>query len=202
MCGRFLVLDDSEIAEINTILRDIDRTYQGTGMAAKIGEVYPTNTTPTLALSEGKPTLRLMRWGFPKWGDEKGVIINARAETAAEKRTFAKPLSERRCVVLSTGFYEWKRDSEGKATREKYLFNVPESPMLYMAALYTEIVDDIPLKERFCILTREANDSIREIHSRMPVILYKHELMRWLKDNAFVPEIFKRDDVRLIKKTA
>jgi putative SOS response-associated peptidase YedK len=202
MCGRFVVFDDKEITEINSILREIDRKYNGTGLSAKTGEICPTNTVPVLAISEGKPALSLMRWGFPKWGGKKSVIINARAETADQKRTFAKPLAERRCVIPSTGFYEWRRDENGKTTRDKYLFTMTDSPMLYMAAVYTEVDDDNPLRERFCILTCEANESMRDIHSRMPVILYKNELTRWLTDSAFISIILGRDDVRLLRDSA
>jgi putative SOS response-associated peptidase YedK len=112
---------------------------------------------------------------------------------------FKTPYAQRRCVVPSTGFYEWRRDERGKPV-EKFLFNEGEAPMLYMAAVYTEYSDDVPLKERFAILTREANGSMRDIHDRMPVILRKTELTRWLTDRAFADTALKRDDVMLRKR--
>jgi len=202
MCGRFVVFDDKDIQEINKIIEDINKKYSGTGLMAKTGEIFPKDIVPVLALSEGKPSLSLMRWGFPLW-NKKSVIINARSESAAYKETFAKPLAERRCVIPSTGFYEWRRGSNGEATKEKFLFNVENDQMLYMAAVYTDIPDDdIPLRERFVILTRQANDTMREIHNRMPVILYKNELTQWLSNPDFIPAVFKRDNVRLIKEAA
>jgi len=201
MCGRYVIMDDNEIEEINKILRDISAKYSDTDITAKTGEIYPTNNAPILSVNDGKPSLSLMKWGFPKW-DGKGVIINAKSETAAEKRMFSKALSQRRCVVPSTGFYEW-----GKAARkskEKYKFNVSSGPMLYMAGLYTnfEGSENESVTERFVILTRSSNDFISDIHDRMPVILYKEELVRWLTDYSFADYVFKRDDVQLVRFSA
>ncbi|GHT58809.1 DUF159 family protein [Bacteroidia bacterium] len=202
MCGRFLFLDGEGIAEIGAILRDIGVKYSGTGLSAKTGEIFPTDSVAALSLKDGKPALSLMKWGFPKWSGEKGVIINARSETAAEKKMFAKPLAERRCVIPSTGFLEWKRSASGKSS-EKFRFNMADelTPMLYMAGIYTEVDDGDGVRERFVILTREANASIAEVHDRMPVILHKSELTKWLSDRNFADYAMERDDVELLKQS-
>jgi len=127
-------------------------------MTVKTGEIFPANNAPVLSLTDGKPTLDVMKWGFPKW-DGKGVITNSRSETVAEKKMFAKALIERRCVIPSTGFFEWSRDDKGKA-RDKYLFNVAGTQMLYMAAVYSVSEDG----RQFVIITREANGSVSDIH--------------------------------------
>ena len=88
MCGRYMITDDADIEEIGRILRDIDDKYNGTGVSVKTGEIFPADNAPILSVQSGKPTLLAMKWGFPKW-DGKGVIINAKSETAAEKRMFA-----------------------------------------------------------------------------------------------------------------
>lgn len=193
MCGRYLFDSDGDIEEVTKILQGIGGSST---IRVKTGEVYPTNDAAILSMIGGKPSLGVMKWGFPKW-DKKGVIINARSETAAQKKSFEKPLAERRCVIPSTGFFEWRRDSKGKAT-EKLLFNVSSERMLYMAGVYSENADGA----RFVILTRAANDSISDVHDRMPVILYKNELVRWLTDQSFIQAVINRDDVCLIKKTA
>jgi putative SOS response-associated peptidase YedK len=193
MCGRYLFDSDGDIEEVTKILLGKSGS---SSVHAKTGEVYPTNDAAILSMIDGKPSLGVMKWGFPKW-DKKGVIINARSETAAQKKTFEKPLAERRCVIPSTGFFEWRRDSKGKAS-EKLLFNVSNERMLYMAGVYSENADGA----RFVILTRAANDSISDIHNRMPVILDKSELVRWMTDQSFIQEVFSREDVCLVKKTA
>jgi putative SOS response-associated peptidase YedK len=202
MCARFILLDEGEIAEINKIVAEVGMKYNGRGLTMKTGEIYPTDTAPTVSLENGKPSILLMKWGFPKFGG-KGVVINARSETAAQKRMFAAPLARRRCVIPSTGFIEWEKlDGGGK---QKYRLNTADSPMLYMAGLYTDYhvgEKDEPPSSRFVILTQPANDSISDIHSRMPVILYKDEIRRWLTDLPYANSIMSRDCVRLIRTAA
>lgn len=74
----------------------------------------------------------LLAWGFPRF-DKKGVVINARAETAPDKPMFRKCLEQRRCVIPSTGFYEWAAD------KTKYRFRLPGEDALYMAGLTTSL---------------------------------------------------------------
>ena len=85
MCGRYVIFDEGEIEEINKIVREVGMKFDGTGLTMKTGEIYPTNNAPILTMQGNKLTIDLMKWGFPKW-DGKGVIINAKSETAAEKR--------------------------------------------------------------------------------------------------------------------
>jgi putative SOS response-associated peptidase YedK len=168
----------------------------------KLGEVFPTNNAAVVALQNDKPALSLMKWGFPHW-QNKSVIINAKSETAADKKMFAQALYTRRCIIPSTGFYEWAR-TDGKA-KTKFRFNAPDNPMLYMAGLYTNFTSqesDEPLTERFVILTRAANSDIADVHNRMPVILYKDEIARWLRDFEFAEAVMSRDSIRLIREAA
>jgi len=196
MCGRFVVSIDENIAEIETIFLDINDKYSGAGITVKTGEIYPTDKVPVLSIYNKRPTMSLMEWGFPKW-DGKGVIINARSETAAYKMMFKESLMQRRCVIPSTGFYEWAKLG-GKA-KAKYRFNDPSGPMLYMAGIYT----DYPgLGPRFVILTCDANSSVSDVHDRMPVILCKDELVRWLTDYEFAIQVMARDSIQLEKSYA
>lgn len=202
MCGRFVVLDDGEIEEINQILKDVNMKFDGTGITPKTGEVFPTNNVATVAMQDGKPSLTIMKWGFQKW-DSKGVIINAKSETAAEKKMFSAAVSARRCIIPSTGFYEWSQNKDKPKT--KYLFNSSDSPMLYMAGLYTNFTSkeaESPFIARFVILTKAANSDISDIHHRMPVILHKDEIARWLRDYEYAKSIMIRDSMRLIREVA
>lgn len=200
MCGRFVVLDDGDIEEISKIAREIDMKYNSQNLSMKTGEVFPTNNVAILALQNTTPTLSLMKWGFPKW-DGKGVIINAKSETSAEKKMFSAALLDRRCIIPSTGFYEWMQDVRKPKT--KYKFNSPDSPMLYMAGVFTNFSShepNEPLTERFVILTRAANSDISDVHSRMPVILYKDEISRWLRDYEYAKAIMNRETVGLTRE--
>ena len=166
MCGRYL-MDDEAYSEMLT--------------GITIGEVFPTNIAPVIA----QGGVAAVKWGFPHW-KSAGVIINARAETALEKNMFRAPLLNRRCVVPSCGFYEWRRTG-GSKKKDKYLLRLPGERMLYMAGmigLFSEA--DGSEYSAFIILTTTASASIASIHNRMPVILTPDERDGWIKDAGFM----------------
>lgn len=188
MCGRYVVADEAEIIEMREILAQINQQYADAML--KTGDIFPTNIAPVLLPTEGGHwEARPMSWGFPRW-DNKGVIINARSETAFEKPMFRTPLLTKRCVIPSTGFYEWQH-VDGKAKKDKYLITVPGNRMLYMAGIYNTFRrqdgSEIP---GYVILTTVANESMEQIHDRMPVILRKDELGIWLSNTESVQRYF------------
>lgn len=168
MCGRYSFFTDNENAEIMQIVREINTRYPESNM--KTGEVYPTNLAPILKNEKGELHADLAVWGFPNFA-RKGVVINARSETAADKKMFRDSLLRRRCVIPSTGFYEWSQDKE----HQKYRFLIPKADVLYMAGFY----NDFQGERRYVILTTAGNESIRDIHHRMPVILTPEQLQTW-----------------------
>lgn len=166
MCGRYQFTLTDELREI---VQEVARRQPGAIL--KTGEVFPTNTAAILR-GEGNSILpEAANWGFPHFRS-KGVLINARAETAGEKKTFRESLETRRCVIPSTGFFEWKQDE----SKQKYLFTLPGSEALYMAGLYR----DYQGERRFVILTTAPNRSVEDIHNRMPLVLPREDIPRWL----------------------
>jgi len=187
VCGRYYVATEDEDIEIRAIIDEVNRKFYGSPelINMKIGEIYPTNIAPVMT-TEG-PTV--MKWGYPKWKGS-GVVINARSETAAEKSMFRSSLSCRRCVVPSSGFYEWTHDSGPK---EKYLLQVPSSSTLYMAGIYNTFRDEHGVQySAYVILTTAANESVATLHDRMPVILRPGEMDAWLHDDAATQNLISR----------
>jgi putative SOS response-associated peptidase YedK len=120
-----------------------------------------------------------MIWGFPRW-DGKGSIINARSETVTEKSMFRKSFAQSRCVVPTTGFYEWKT-IEGQKKKDKYLFRLPDSKVLYLAGIHNEYSQpDGTKRSMFVILTTSANESMQAYHNRMPVMIRPEETADWI----------------------
>ena len=186
MCGRYnFTAEQSE--EVRDILEKLNEKLHG--KEARAGEVFPTNLAPILIEEKKIVEPALSIWGFPKY-EQKGVIINARAESAFEKRTFRDSLLNRRCIIPSTGFYEW--DSE----KRKFLFRLEGTNALYMAGLYMYYMEEM----RFVILTTDANDSMKEIHDRMPLVIPKNEIGIWLLDYSATNEILHRVPPMLIKE--
>lgn len=123
-----------------------------------------------------------MVWGFSN-PVRKGLIINARAETAREKITFADSIARRRCVIPASGFYEW--DSH----KAKFRFTSPKGGLLLLAGFYRE-EQGIP---RYTVLTTEANGSMIKVHDRMPVMISRDEIRPWIGDDARLPDFLNRE---------
>lgn len=174
MCGRYSLFTDEENQEIMRIVKSLDSRYPGNNM--KHGELFPTNTAPLLCLNQDEIKPELSTWGFPRFG-AKGVIINARSETADTRPMFKNSLHMRRCVVPSTGFYEWSQNNP----KTKYRFNLLNDLTLYMAGIY----NDFNGVNKYVILTTGANNSIADVHDRMPVILPKTKLEDWIMSEDF-----------------
>ncbi|MDD4778876.1 MAG: SOS response-associated peptidase [Fermentimonas sp.] len=187
MCGRFAFFTDKEIKEVEEIIEQIDKDVNKDKL--KTGEIFPSNMVPVLLKEKQEVYPQLFSWGFPSF-QGKQLIINARAETASKKPMFRSALETRRCVIPSTGFFEWDKD------KNKYLFNIPDSDMLYMAGLFNQFEKE----KRFVILTTDANISVAEIHKRMPVVLPKGKIKEWLFNDKIIDKILFGDHPILMKQ--
>jgi putative SOS response-associated peptidase YedK len=118
---------------------------------------------------------------------------------------FSKPLLTRRCVIPSTGFYEWALVTEREqmslfdeaktrsSKKIKLYFRLPDEPMLYMAGIRNTFADaNGNPRDSFCILTTNAAHTIARFHERMPVILKKNECEDWIRSDAFMQEVLAR----------
>lgn len=189
MCGRYVLFSDPEMAEIREIIEEVQRQNP----EIKTGEIFPTNSAPVLLQENGKLMPEAVKWGFPDFRG-KGVIINARAETAPEKPMFRRSLEEKRCIIPSCGFYEWSHSGP----KTKYQFNLPGEGVLYMAALYNDFAGE----RRFTILTTAANKSIADIHNRMPVVLARQEMDQWIDSYQGALDILQSSRPALVKQLA
>ena len=178
MCGRYAILEEETILEMREIINQVNKNYVGRPGLVQCGDVAPTQVAPVLRDECGLVKLDVMKWGFPRWDNTAGVIINARIETVCEKKTFREAFQSRRIVVPSSGFYEW--DHRQTSKRDKYFFSL-SGQVVYMAGIYSSFASlDGSLTECFVILTCPAADSIAELHDRMPVILPKSAIRTWL----------------------
>lgn len=222
MCGRYTVFTEEEVVEIRSIIAEVSQRF-GEGAIAT-GEIFPTNKAPVLTLDGNRLTPYPVSWGFPRW-DGKGVDINARNDTVLyaldhpEKRSnWRKPILTRRCIIPSTGFYEWAlqsvlepqlslfpvdRKESTKEPKIKLHFRCPGEPMLYMAGMINTLPDkEGKLKDCFVILTTAANQYMSPFHDRMPVILTADEREEWIKSDAFMRKVLEREGSALEWKRA
>ena len=177
MCGRYYFTANGSDEKLNAISQAMEERYPG---EYKTGEIFPGDIVPAVIDRMGKIVAVPAGFGFLGYQDNK-LIINARSETASEKKTFAESLRERRVILPASGFFEWSHD--GKKT--KYYFTVDSMQTIYLCGIY-KIVDGKP---RFVILTRPANESMIETHDRMPVIVDENSVRPYLTDRDAAMEI-------------
>src|SRR5512136_1289526 len=133
-------------------------------------------------IRDGENRIERLRWGLiPFWAKDPAIgnrLINARAETVAEKPSFKSAFAKRRCLVVADGFYEWR--PAGKRKVPVYICLKSKKPFGF-AGLYETWKTPEGNELRTCtIVTTEANDLVRPIHDRMPVILSGGVEDRWL----------------------
>lgn len=155
------------------------------------GDDFPAryNIAPTqpvlIARAGGKGSreLRLVRWGLiPAWMKDpaalKSPLINARAETAAEKPAFRGALRHRRCLVPTTGFYEW---NGRRGDRKPHLIRLKDHELFALAGLWEAWLGaDGSEIETMAILTTSANAEMARLHDRMPIVIDPGNFDRWL----------------------
>ena len=140
------------------------------------GDAFPGVTVPVVATGSlsRAPGAYPMRWGIPHPGRDL-LVFNSRSETAPDKPMFCTSISERRCLVPASSFYEWKKES-GKKVR--YRYRGSDGKLLYLGGLYVRSSKD-PLP-CFSILTRTADANVSDIHGRMPLIIPEDGIGDWL----------------------
>ena len=188
MCGRYIIQTEEENFEMRKIINQINQRFKENSVQMKTGEIFPTNIVPIITSnSNSDRTPCLSKWGFPKYNQKSGVIINARSETLEEKPTFKKLVHEGRCLVPASGFYEWKPLANKK---EKHIIKTSNQNFFYMAGLYKSVIDkDGSSFLNFVIITTDANKEMSKIHNRMPVILNHSEVEAWIDSNIGFKEI-------------
>jgi putative SOS response-associated peptidase YedK len=189
MCGRFALYrsleEIKEAFDIQQVNFALEPSYN----------VAPTQDVAVVVQREEGNTLETMRWGLiPFWAKDPSIgsrMINARSETVHEKNSFKRPLKSQRCLIIADGFFEWQKTGQSKVPM---FIQLKSKRPFGFAGLYD--VWRSPEGEAITsctIITTDANDFIRPIHDRMPVILPKQGEGIWLN-----PAIQRIDELRSV----
>ena len=176
MCGRFVQHSDPEVYASHF---DLDAICEATPRY----NVAPTQ--PVLAIRKteaGKRELVPLRWSLvPSWSkgpDSRYSMINARAETVNSKPAYRNAFKHRRCLIPAEGLYEWKA---GKTGKTPFLIRRDDREPFAMAGLWERWRgEDEQVIESCTIVVTDANDLLRPVHDRMPVILAPADYAGWL----------------------
>ena len=167
MCGRFTLIDSIDLIQNQFGIQDVQiEIFPNYNVA-------PQTNIPVIVSHESKRTLKPLQWGLiPFWAKDGKIankLINARSETILEKPSFKHAFKKRRCIIPASGFYEWKKTKTGK---EPVYIQLESKSIMAMAGIYeTWKSPDGEIKETCSILTTDPNDTLKEVHNRMPVIL-------------------------------
>jgi putative SOS response-associated peptidase YedK len=194
MCGRFVSIESSASiaqyfhadSDLSDELKDWQPRYN----------IAPTQMARVVLRHEPQsaPKVESLQWGLiPRWQRKQGrptPLINARVETAAEKPSFREAFAHRRCIVAMTGFYEWtdartdisqrgpSQTASRRPQRQPHLITPHTGQMLAVAGIWNPASSETPAT--FAILTTAANDDMRSLHDRMPVLLEADGWEEWM----------------------
>jgi putative SOS response-associated peptidase YedK len=184
MCGRY------------TLIRLADFTDMFPWIRAPEQDPPPRyNIAPTQAIAvvpnDGNNRIDFFRWGLiPSWAKDPAIgnrMVNARVESLAEKPAFRTALKRRRCLIPASGFYEWRKNPD--KTKTPMYIRLKNGKPFSFAGLWEIWHSDDGSQVRSCtIITGPANELIRNIHDRMPVILDGETARKWIE-----PEEVKSD---------
>jgi putative SOS response-associated peptidase YedK len=176
MCGRYTLRKPAkQIAEAFAVSNELP-------LEAHFN-IAPTQTVAAIRVDpqDQQRHLTMLRWGLvPAWADDPAIgnrTINARSETVATKPSFRTAFRRRRCLIPADGFYEWQKQGTKK---QPYLIGVGDGDLFAFARLWEEWERQGELIESCTILMTEANQLMRPIHERMPVILCPADYDLWL----------------------
>jgi putative SOS response-associated peptidase YedK len=174
MCGRYTLR-----TAVDTLAERFEIDDAPSSVAASYN-VAPTQGVATVLVEDGKRKLERLHWGLiPSWADNPSIgnkMINARAETVAEKPSFRKAFKNHRCLVLADGFYEWQKTANGK---QPYYIRMEDGSPFAFAGLWESWQNGSEIRSA-TIITTDANDVVAPIHNRMPVILHPEDYQLWL----------------------
>ncbi|MYL84437.1 SOS response-associated peptidase [Desulfovibrio aerotolerans] len=148
-------------------------------------EIFPSQLIEAVftARESGRRMAGLFRWGFvPAFLKDDAVarpMINARSETVLTLPSFRAAARYRRCLIPAQGYYEWRKEADGRKTR--FYCSLPGSPVLALAGIYERAVTaQGEVRDTVAILTRTALGAAAAIHPRMPLIIAVGTMAAWL----------------------
>ena len=179
MCGRFtLTATFTEIIQRFEIAAAIEEELYNPNY-----NVAPSQSVLSVINDGSKNRLGFLRWGLiPPWAKDMKIgnkMINARAETIAEKPSFRSAFKKKRCLIIADSFYEWKRHDD--RTKTPMRIKLRSGDLFAMAGLWDRWISPHGESIYSCsVITTTPNDLVIGIHDRMPAILKPNDEKIWL----------------------
>lgn len=181
MCGRFTITLEPAFFQKEFELGKMPSEWQPRY------NVAPSQNIPVILDTKSRD-VHMLRWGLiPPWAKDPSIgqrMINARAETIREKPSFRNAFTQRRCLIVADGFYEWQKQESQKTPKVPFRFTLKDERPFAFAGLWEQWRSPDNEQIRSCtIITCEPNDLVARMHNRMPVIFNSKNCWEWLTDH-------------------
>ena len=177
MCGRFISTEKKDIIQklfpSSKILNYSNLSYN----------ISPSNFINIIYNENNKLYVDSLFWSFSFFNKQNNTtqfVINARIETIASKYLFKDSFIKRKCLIVSNGYFEWKNINNNK---QPFFISIPTNELMFFAGIWRQEIKNNTKSKVACIITKEANDNLSEIHSRMPLIMSPNEGLDFLEDD-------------------
>ena len=177
MCGRFVSIEKKEnickFFPSSKILNYSNKNFN----------VSPSNLVNVVYKNKDNFFINHFFWSFSFFNKQNNItqyVINSRIETISSKLLFKESFLNRKCLIVSNGYFEWKKIDNIK---QPYFISIPKNELMFFGGIWRQEIKNNIKTNVACIITKEANENLSKIHSRMPLIMSYNEGLEFLNDN-------------------
>jgi putative SOS response-associated peptidase YedK len=182
MCGRNTLIDNKKL-----IIKDFSIDIWSSNETIPNYNIWPSSFTPVMISKKKLRVVMDMKWGLiPSWASNNSIgnrMINARSENILEKPSFQNLVHRNRCVIFSSGYFEWR-----KTNKKKQPFYIKNSmnKILALAGIWTTWKSkNSKIIYSYTIITKKSQNNLKHIHHRMPAILKEKNIERWINSEKY-----------------
>ena len=177
MCGRFVNIEKKEkivkLFPSSKVLNYSNISYN----------ISPSNLINVIYKNNNNIYIDNLFWSFSYFNKQNNIsqfVINARIETIVSKYLFKESFIKRKCLIISNGYFEWKKIDN---TKQPYFISIPKNELMFFGGIWRQEIKNNVKTNVVCIITKDANNNLSKIHSRMPLIMSHNEGLEFLNDN-------------------
>ena len=177
MCGRFVNIEKKEkivkLFPSSKVLNYSNKSYN----------ISPSNLINVIYKNNNNIYIDNLFWSFSYFNKQNNItqfVINARIETIVSKYLFKESFIKRKCLIISNGYFEWKKIDN---TKQPYFISIPKNELMFFGGIWRQEIKNNVKTNVVCIITKDANEDLSKIHSRMPLIMSHNEGLEFLNDN-------------------
>ena len=178
MCGRFVNIEKKEK------IQKLFPSLSAINYSDKSYNISPSNLINVIYKKNNNIYLDNLFWSFSFFNKQNNItqfVINARIETITSKYLFKESFIKRKCLIISNGYFEWKKIEN---TKQPYYISIPKNELMFFGGIWREEIKNNLKTNVVCIITKEANENLSKIHTRMPLIMSHNEGLDFLNDDS------------------